>query len=65
MDDFTAEPGVANSYGLVQGGANTIALGKRPLSSMTPTIVLQAHQPILVTGSPESFTYYNQSRLRI
>jgi gamma-glutamyltranspeptidase/glutathione hydrolase len=39
MDDFTAKPGVANSYGLIQGNANAIAPLKRPLSSMTPTIL--------------------------
>lgn len=52
MDDFTAKPGVANSYGLVQGSANGIAPLKRPLSSMSPTIVLQESQPVLATGSP-------------
>jgi len=41
MDDFAAKPGVANMFGLVQGEANAIAPGKRPLSSMTPTIVLE------------------------
>jgi gamma-glutamyltranspeptidase/glutathione hydrolase len=52
MDDFTAKPGVANSYGLVQGKANAIAPGKRPLSSMTPTIVLKDGKPVLVVGAP-------------
>jgi gamma-glutamyltranspeptidase/glutathione hydrolase len=52
MDDFTAKPGVANLYGLVQGSANAIAPGKRPLSSMTPTIVLKDGKPVLVVGSP-------------
>lgn len=52
MDDFTAKPSVANSYGLVQGSANGIAPLKRPLSSMTPTIVLKENQPVLATGSP-------------
>jgi len=52
MDDFSAKPGVANAYGLVGGDANAIAAGKRPLSSMTPTIVLQGGKPVLVTGSP-------------
>lgn len=56
MDDFTAKPGVANSYGLIQGNANAIAPGKRPLSSMTPTIVLKDNQPILATGSPGGST---------
>ena len=52
MDDFTAKPGFANYYGLVQGKANAIAPGKRPLSSMTPTIVLKDGKPILVVGAP-------------
>lgn len=52
MDDFSAKPGVANAYGLVGGEANAVAPGKRPLSSMTPTIVLKDGQPFLVTGSP-------------
>lgn len=56
MDDFTAKPGVPNSYGLVQGNANAIAPLKRPLSSMAPTIVLQQNQPVLATGSPGGST---------
>ena len=52
MDDFTAKPGVANSFGLVQGATNAIAPGKRPLSSMSPTIVTQGGQPLLVLGTP-------------
>lgn len=52
MDDFSAKPGVANAYGLVGGDANAVAAGKRPLSSMTPTLVLKDNQPILITGSP-------------
>jgi gamma-glutamyltranspeptidase/glutathione hydrolase len=52
MDDFTAKPGVANLFGLVQGKANAIAPGKRPLSSMTPTIVLKDGKPLLVVGTP-------------
>ncbi|MCP9806480.1 gamma-glutamyltransferase [Cyanobium sp. T1B-Tous] len=53
MDDFTAKPGVANAYGLVQGAANAIAPGKRPLSSMTPTLVFRRDgRPWLATGSP-------------
>lgn len=56
MDDFTAKPGVANSYGLVQGSANAIAPFKRPLSSMSPTILLSENQPVLATGSPGGST---------
>lgn len=52
MDDFSAKPGVANAYGLVGGEANSVAAGKRPLSSMTPTLVLKDGKPVLVTGSP-------------
>ena len=52
MDDFTTVLGAANLYGLVQGEANTIAPGKRPLSSMTPTIVLRDGKVAMVTGSP-------------
>jgi len=52
LDDFTAKPGVANAYGLVGYDANLPAPNKRPLSSMTPTIVLKHGKPVLVTGSP-------------
>ncbi len=52
MDDFTIKPGTANAYGLVQGEANTIAPGKRPLSSMAPTIVLQDGRVAMIMGSP-------------
>ena len=52
MDDFTIKQGVPNLFGLVQGQANAIAPGKRPLSSMSPTVVTQNGKTILVTGSP-------------
>ena len=52
MDDFTAKPGVPNVFGLVQGKANAVAPGKRPLSSMTPTIVFKDGKPVLVLGTP-------------
>ena len=52
MDDFAAKPGASNLFGLVQGNANAIAPGKRPLSSMTPTIILKDGKPVLVVGSP-------------
>ena len=52
MDDFTAKPGAANLYGLVQGSANAIAPGKRPLSSMAPAIVLKDGEVAYVLGSP-------------
>ncbi len=54
MDDFSAKPGVPNSDGLIQGAANAIGPGKRPLSSMTPTIVARDGRPFLVLGSPGS-----------
>lgn len=52
LDDFTAAPGASNAYGLVGFEANLPGPGKRPLSSMTPTIVLKDGKPVLVTGSP-------------
>ena len=52
MDDFTAKPGAPNLYGLVQGEANAIAPGKRPLSSMSPTLVEKDCRVFLVLGSP-------------
>jgi gamma-glutamyltranspeptidase/glutathione hydrolase len=52
LDDFAAQAGVANAYGLVGGDANAPAAGKRPLSSMAPTIVLRDGRAALVTGSP-------------
>ena len=52
MDDFAAKMGVPNMFGLIQGPANAIAPGKRPLSSMTPTIVLEDGKLRYVLGSP-------------
>ena len=52
MDDFTSKIGVPNLYGLVQGEANAIAPGKRPLSSMSPTIVTKDGKPVMVVGTP-------------
>jgi gamma-glutamyltranspeptidase / glutathione hydrolase len=52
MDDFTAQPGQANMFGLMQSEGNTIAPGKRPLSSMMPTIVLRDGKLSFITGSP-------------
>jgi gamma-glutamyltranspeptidase/glutathione hydrolase len=52
LDDFTAKPGTANAYGLVGFNSNLPGPGKRPLSSMTPSIVLKDGKPFLVTGSP-------------
>lgn len=52
MEDFAARPGSPNMFGLVQGEANRIEPGKRPLSSMTPTVVLRENRPYLVLGAP-------------
>ncbi|MBT9595216.1 MAG: gamma-glutamyltransferase [Vitreoscilla sp.] len=52
MDDFTIKPGVPNLYGLVQGQANAIAPGKRPLSSMSPTLLTRGGQPLMLLGTP-------------
>ena len=56
MDDFSAKPGVPNLYGAVGGEANAIVPGKRMLSSMTPTVVLQNGKPFLVVGTPGGTT---------
>jgi gamma-glutamyltranspeptidase/glutathione hydrolase len=52
MDDFSSKPGTPNAYGLVGGEANAIQPAKRPLSSMSPTLVFKAGKPIVATGSP-------------
>jgi len=52
MDDFASAPGVPNMFGLIQGPANAIGPGKRPLSAMTPTMVTKGGQLLLVLGSP-------------
>jgi gamma-glutamyltranspeptidase / glutathione hydrolase len=52
MDDFTANPGRANAYGVAAGEANAIAPGKIPLSSMSPTIITEHEKPVLVLGTP-------------
>jgi len=52
LDDFSAKPGAPNAFGLVGGAANAPGPGKRPLSSMTPTIVLKDGKPVIVTGAP-------------
>ena len=57
MDDFSAKPGTANGYGLIGGSANAIQAKKRPLSSMTPTIVFDVNgKPSLATGTPGGST---------
>ncbi|MBB4304339.1 gamma-glutamyltranspeptidase/glutathione hydrolase [Rhodobium orientis] len=52
LDDFSAKPGIANAYGLIGGEANAVAPRKRPLSSMSPTMVFRDGTLVLVTGSP-------------
>jgi gamma-glutamyltranspeptidase/glutathione hydrolase len=59
MDDFTSKPGTPNLFGLVQGEANAIEPRKRPLSSMTPTIVLRGGKPWFAVGSPGGPTIIN------
>jgi gamma-glutamyltranspeptidase/glutathione hydrolase len=59
MDDFTSKIGVKNMFGLIQGSRNAIVPGKRPLSSMTPTFVLEDGRLFLVTGSPGGPTIIN------
>jgi gamma-glutamyltranspeptidase/glutathione hydrolase len=56
MEDFSAVPGAANLFGLVQGEANAVRAGGRPLSSMAPTIVLEDGRPRFVLGSPGGST---------
>ena len=57
MDDFSVKPGVANMYGAIGGEANAIAPGKRMLSSMTPTLVLDKNRkPLIVAGTPGGTT---------
>jgi gamma-glutamyltranspeptidase/glutathione hydrolase len=56
MDDFASKTGVPNMFGLIQGPANAIGPGKRPLSSMTPTMVLKDGKLVLVLGSPGGST---------
>ena len=60
MDDFSAQPGVPNIYGLVGTEANAIAPGKRPLSSMSPTLVLKDNQPIFTLGAAGGPTIISQ-----
>ncbi len=60
MDDFSAQPGVTNYFGLVGAAANAVAPGKRPLSSMSPTIVLRQGKPILALGAAGGPTIISQ-----
>ena len=65
MDDFSAQPGVPNAFGLVGAEANAVAPGKRPLSSMSPTIVLKDGKPIFSVGAAGGPTIISQAVLAI
>ena len=65
MDDFSIQPGTANFFGLVGADANAIAPGKRPLSSMSPTLVLRGGSPVLAVGAAGGPTIISQTLLPI
>lgn len=65
MDDFAVQPGVPNAFKLVGAEANAVAPGKRPLSSMSPTIVLKDGRPVIVTGAAGGPTIITQALLLI
>jgi len=65
MDDFAIQPGVANYFGLIGAEANAVAPGKRPLSSMSPTIVLKDGRPIFSVGAAGGPTIISQAVLVI
>lgn len=65
MDDFAVQPGVPNAFKLIGAEANAVAPGKRPLSSMSPTIVFKDGQPILCTGAAGGPTIITQALLLI
>ena len=60
MDDFAAAPGIPNQFGLLGAEANEIIPGKRPLSSMTPTIVMRDNELFFTTGSPGGSRLFQQ-----
>ena len=65
MDDFSIQPGVANAFGLIGAEANAVAPGKRPLSSMSPTIVLKDGRPIIALGAAGGPTIISQVVLEL
>jgi gamma-glutamyltranspeptidase/glutathione hydrolase len=65
MDDFSIQPGVANHFGLIGAEANAVAPGKRPLSSMSPTIILKDGEPVLAVGAAGGPTIISQTVLAI
>ncbi len=65
MDDFSAQPGTPNAFGLIGAEANAVAPGKRPLSSMSPTIVLRDSKPVFTVGAAGGPTIISQAVLAI
>ena len=65
MDDFSAQPGTPNAFGLIGAEANAVAPGKRPLSSMSPTIVLRGGKPVFTVGAAGGPTIISQAVLAI
>jgi len=65
MDDFSAQPGVPNAFGLIGAEANAVAPGKRPLSSMSPTLVLRDGHPILALGAAGGPTIISQTVINL
>jgi gamma-glutamyltranspeptidase/glutathione hydrolase len=65
MDDFSISPGTPNAFGLIGNEANAVAPGKRPLSSMSPTIVLKDNKPILSVGAAGGPTIISQTLLTL
>src|SRR6185295_15854410 len=65
MDDFSIQAGVSNFFGLIGGEANAVGPGKRPLSSMSPTVVLKNGKPILSVGAAGGPTIISQTLLAI
>jgi len=65
MDDFSIQPGVSNFFGLIGAEANAVAPGKRPLSSMSPTLVLKDGKPVLSVGAAGGPTIISQTVLAI
>ncbi|MCA9235031.1 MAG: gamma-glutamyltransferase [Planctomycetales bacterium] len=65
MDDFSAQPGVPNAFGLIGAENNAVAPGKRPLSSMSPTIVLKGDEPVLTVGAAGGPKIITQALLAI
>ena len=65
MDDFSISPGTPNAFGLIGNEANAVEPGKRPLSSMSPTIVLENQEPILSVGAAGGPTIISQTVLTL